>query len=128
MSQEKIEKLALDVCALNEERLTHDRASRKLKTREDNLRASLIKAMHDDGLQVIETEKVYVGVTQSQKPVILDWSKLEQWIRANNAVDMLQKRLTESAVNLRWDDGIQIPGVGVQTTDKVTTTIRNTND
>ena len=125
MSQEKIEEIALEVCALNEERLTHDRASRKLKVEEDNLRASLIKAMQDDNLTVIETAKVYVGVTQSQKPVIMDWSLLEVWIRENNAVDMLQKRLTESAVNLRWDEGIQVPGVGIQKTDKVTATIRN---
>ena len=125
MSQAQIELIALEVCRINEERLTHDRASRKLKVEEDNLRASLIKAMKDDNLSVIETTKVYVGVTQSQKPVIMDWSALEAWIRENNAVDMLQKRLTESAVNLRWDEGIQIPGVGIQTTDKVTTTIRN---
>lgn len=125
MSQEKIEKIALEVCAITEERLGHDRASKKLKTTEDNLKASLIKAMQDAGLKVIETPKVYIGVTQHQKPVIMDWSLLEVWIRENNAVDMLQKRLTESAVNLRWDEGIQVPGVGIQKTDKVTTTIRN---
>ncbi len=128
MSQEKIENIALKVCAINEERLTHDRASRQLKTEEDALRADLIKAMQEDNLTVIETAKVFVGVTQHQRPVILDWSALEAWIRENNAVDMLQKRLTESAVNLRWDDGIQVPGVGIQTTDKVTTKARNTND
>ncbi len=121
----KIERIALEVCVINEERLQHDRASRKLKTTEDNLRASLIQAMQEAGLTIIETDRVYAGVTQSQKPVILDWSKLEVWIRANNAVDVLQKRLMESAINLRWDDGVQVPGVGIQTTDKVTTKIRN---
>ncbi len=125
MSQERIEKIALEAWAIREERLTHDRASKKLKVTEDNLNASLIQAMKDAGLSVIETAKVYVGVSQHQKPIIMDWSLLEVWIRENNAVDMLQKRLTESAVNLRWDEGIQVPGVGIQTTDKVTTTIRN---
>ncbi len=125
MSQAQIELIALEVCRINEERLTHDRASRQLKVKEDSLRASLIKIMKDAGLTVIETAKVYAGVTQSQRPVILDWSELEVWIRANNAVDMLQKRLTDSAVKLRWDDGIQVPGVGIQTTDKVTIKARN---
>lgn len=125
MSQEKIEQIALEVCAITEERLTHDRASKKLKVTEDNLKASLIRAMQDDNLTVIETARVYVGVSQHQKPIIMNWAELEVWIRENNAVDMLQKRLTESAVNLRWDEGIQVPGVGIQTTDKVTTTIRN---
>jgi len=125
VSQAQIELIALEVCRINEERLTHDRASRQLKVKEDSLRASLIKIMKDAGLTVIETAKVYAGVTQSQRPVILDWSELEVWIRANNAVDMLQKRLTDSAVKLRWDDGIQVPGVGIQTTDKVTIKARN---
>ena len=125
MSQTKIEELALQVCTIEAERLEHDRASRKLKTQEDNLRASLIKAMHDRGLNTLETEAVYIGLTQNIRPVIMNWEELEQYIRANNAVDLLQKRLTESAVKLRWDDEIQVPGVGIQTVDKVTTKFRS---
>lgn len=123
MSQEQIERIALEVCGVQEERLSHDRASRKLKSREDALRADLISAMKADNLRVMETDKVSVDVNQHQRPVILDWSELEAWIREHNAVDMLQKRLTDSAVKLRWDEGIQVPGVGLQTTDKVTTKI-----
>ena len=128
VSQAKIEELALEVCATADQRLTHDRASKKLKIIEDNLKANLIKAMKDDGLRTIDTGKVFVDVFEHQRPVILDWSALEIFIRAHNAVDMLQKRLTESAVKLRWDDGVQVPGVGLQTTDKVTTKARISND
>lgn len=125
MSREKIEELALEISQIEEERLEHDRASRKLKTVEDNLRASLIKAMHDDNLTTLETDAIYIGVTQSVRPTIMSWEELEKFIREHNAVDLLQKRLTESAVKLRWDDGIQVPGVGIQTVDKVTVKQRN---
>lgn len=125
MSREKIEELALEISQIEEERLEHDRASRKLKTVEDNLRASLIKAMHDDNLTTLETDVIYIGVTQSVRPTIMSWEELEKFIREHNAVDLLQKRLTESAVKLRWDDGIQVPGVGIQTVDKVTVKQRN---
>jgi len=125
VSREKIEELALEISQIEEERLEHDRASRKLKTVEDNLRASLIKAMHDDNLTTLETDVIYIGVTQSVRPTIMSWEELEKFIREHNAVDLLQKRLTESAVKLRWDDGIQVPGVGIQTVDKVTVKQRN---
>lgn len=125
MSRAKIEELAREVCKIESERLEHDRASRKLKVTEDNLRASLIKEMQDDGLTTLETDDLYIGLTQSVRPTIMDWGKLEEFIREHNAVDLLQKRLTESAVKLRWDDGIQVPGVGIQTVDKVTAKQRN---
>jgi len=125
VSREKIEELALEISQIEEKRLEHDRASRKLKTVEDNLRASLIKAMHDDNLTTLETDVIYIGVTQSVRPTIMSWEELEKFIREHNAVDLLQKRLTESAVKLRWDDGIQVPGVGIQTVDKVTVKQRN---
>jgi len=45
------------------------------------------------------------------KPKVGDWHSLYDYIRSNNAFDLLHKRLTESAVRLRWDDKVQVPGV-----------------
>jgi hypothetical protein len=49
----------------------------------------------------------------------MDFGALEGYIREHGALDLLQRRLTESAVKLRWDDGIQIPGVGIETEQKL---------
>lgn len=45
-------------------------------------------------------------------PFVTDWAQTLDYIRERPAsIDLLQKRLTESAVKARWDSGITIPGV-----------------
>jgi hypothetical protein len=78
-----------------------------IKEAEEIEAAHIITAMNEFGV----TELNGVSVKTSIVPVITDWSKLETYIREYNAVDLLQKRLTPTAVRLRWEDGIAIPGV-----------------
>jgi len=42
---------------------------------------------------------------------VTDWSATLEYIKMTGSVDLLQKRLTESAVKARWDSGVDIPGV-----------------
>lgn len=44
-------------------------------------------------------------------PRVDSWEQALNYIRAEAAVDLLQRRLTESAVILRWENGVTIPGV-----------------
>lgn len=53
------------------------------------------------------------------KPAVGDWFKFYEYIRANNAFDLLHKRVTDSAVKLRWDDKVQIPGVEAVTDESL---------
>jgi len=50
--------------------------------------------------------------TSKAVPISQDWVKTLDFIKQTGSVDMLQKRLTESAVILRWDSGVDIPGIG----------------
>jgi hypothetical protein len=45
-----------------------------------------------------------------------------EYIKATGSVDLLQKRVTESAVKLRWDAGVSLPGVEKTTKDVITVT------
>lgn len=40
-----------------------------------------------------------------------DWPAISKFILETGAVDMLQKRLTESAVKARLDAGVDVPGI-----------------
>jgi hypothetical protein len=51
-------------------------------------------------------------VTSSEEPFIVNFEDLAEYIRENNAIDLLQKRLTPGAVKLRWKDGLTVPGIG----------------
>lgn len=54
------------------------------------------------------------------KPVAGNWKDIYSWITANDAFDILQKRLTETAVQARLDEGIEIPGIIQMPIDDVT--------
>jgi hypothetical protein len=106
--------------AVNEARLEADRVAKTFKDEETRAIAALQEAMAAAGLRDLAFESVRVTVTEKPKPYISDFSALEGYIREHGALDLLQKRLTESAVKLRWEDGVQIPGVGVMIEQKLT--------
>lgn len=101
--------------AYDEQRLALDRQSKALKKQVEDLSALIIAQMSLDGIANFEGARI----EEVQKPFISDFSQLEGYIIEHGALDLLQKRLTESAVKLRWEDGINIPGVGVSTETKL---------
>ena len=104
------------------ERLDLDHRSKRLKAEEDELKAQLILAMEKAGLPDLIIPEASASLREKRRPYIVDYSQLEAYIVENKATDLLQKRLTESAVKARWEDGIVIPGIGLLTETKITIT------
>jgi hypothetical protein len=96
-----------EVKTLRNNRLILERQAKMLSEQEKMLAARIIEDMRKFGVSELNG----VSVRHSIVPVITDWSALDSYIRENAAVDLLQKRLTPTAVRLRWEDGIEIPGV-----------------
>jgi hypothetical protein len=44
-------------------------------------------------------------------PSCVDWDKTLKYIKETGELDLLHKRLTETAVKARWDSGVEIPGI-----------------
>jgi len=101
-------------------RLAVEHEVRELKKREDDAYQKLQEAMTSSGYFTLSDGLITARIDTKQKPYIVDYGALEQYIVENKALDLLQKRLTESAVKLRWDDGIHIPGVGMSEEQKLT--------
>lgn len=101
-------------------RLQADREAKQLKAEEDDALQHLQERMATLGYFTLSDGITTANIVTKQKPYISDYGQLEQYIREYGALDLLQKRLTESAVKLRWDDGIQIPGVGLSEEQKLT--------
>lgn len=55
-------------------------------------------------------------------PLVTDWVEALDYIRSSGELDLLQKRLAESAVKARWDSGVDIPGISKDTKYVVTIT------
>jgi hypothetical protein len=117
---QQLNQLLVEAKAKETERKALDSQSRALRLEEDFLKAEILACMIKMGLRDLTANGVAAHVEEKQKPYIANFSELEGYIREHGALDLLQKRLTESAVRLRWEDGIQIPGVGVTTEQKLT--------
>lgn len=82
-----------------------------LEVIENKLKVQVVKAMIDAKASSHGAKKYGVNYKRKIKPVAGDWSKIYGWIAANDGFDILQKRLTDTAVQARWDDKIIIPGI-----------------
>ena len=94
------------------ERLALDRRSKELKKVEEDYKARILQAMGLLGLRTINGASGRVAsIRTTVEPVVSDWPVTLQYIRETGNLDLLHKRLTASAVKLRWADGLTIPGV-----------------
>jgi len=110
--------------SIKAERLSADRAARELKTLEDSFYAQLVLHCNENGGAGVDMGDVLVEYTATQEPVGEDWAAIHTYIVANDAMDLVHKRLTATAVKLRWDDHIEIPGIGRKTVEKVKVTFK----
>jgi hypothetical protein len=99
------------------ERLALDEQSKKLKVEEDNLLDLLTAAKVAPG----DYGPYHLAIKTKKVPRCTDWPNFHAYLKATGNFDMLHKRLTETAVMARLDNGEYVPGV--TTDDKVSYTI-----
>lgn len=94
-----------------ESRLAADRAAEKLKETEILLKDELIRHLTENQVTSIGGKLARVTMQKKVKAITQSWEKVYEYIKDTNSWDLLQKRLTESAVKARWEDGVKVPGV-----------------
>lgn len=97
--------------AVREERLAADRHAARLKEGETDLQKQILDAMGEGHVGSVGGTLCRVTRQGKQVPIAQDWGLLYKFIVANDACDLLQKRLHEAACKQRYEDGIHIPGV-----------------
>jgi hypothetical protein len=100
-----------EILSVRKQRLSLQREVDLLEQQEKKLTNELITAMVLAKIEITKDGEDEVTLVTSTEPVATEWPKLLDYIRENDALDMLQKRLTASAVKLRWADGQEIPGI-----------------
>ena len=93
------------------ERLEAARTVSILEEKEQAAKQAVITQMQEEKSTVFGASLGTVTLQTKVKPAAVDWVKVWQYIYDNDASDLMQRRLTEAAVKLRWEDGIEIPGV-----------------
>ena len=110
-SLDKLAMLADQYYLTREERLAKQREVDALQEKESAVKAELIAAISKADASGVAGKLVRVTVVTKPKPQVKDWDALYAYVRRRGAWDLLQRRLSETAVKERWEDGKSIPGV-----------------
>jgi hypothetical protein len=90
------------------ERLAADKVAQALASEEAALKQELINALNDNKLTVAGNNYVQFTLRRKTRYQAVDWEQVHQYIIENDAWDLMQKRLSDAAVEER---GAAIPGV-----------------
>ena len=92
-------------------RLAADKKVAEMKAEENQAKNALILSLGNNKVGAVGGAEVTVTLNTKIKPVANDWQKVWDWATEHEAGDLFQRRLSESAVKARWEDGIVIPGI-----------------
>lgn len=96
---------------IREQRLELDRESKEIQKKETELKDRIIAYMEEERAGTIGGMLATVKLKITPKPNAKDWGEIWEWVKANDAPDIYYRRLNESALTERRDQGVNVPGV-----------------
>lgn len=97
--------------ALRARRLEAEKVIKAFKSEELELRVIIKRLLDNASLEGGRGQVASTSIIHSTEPTPKDWPAIYAFIQENDAFDMLQRRLSASAVKDRWESGIVIPGI-----------------
>jgi len=88
-------------------------ARAKLEAEEDifrHLENDVLNALTDARLELASGSLATASITKTLVPTVKDWEKVEKYILKHKAFDLLQRRMSDKAWRLRYEDGEEVPG------------------
>lgn len=99
------------VHALRAKRIEMQKQVDEVKADEERMKREIIALLKDAAVEGATGGEANARITKRVVPTVKDWSKLYQYVRDNDAWDMLDKRCNAAAFRARLDDGVEVPGV-----------------
>lgn len=103
-----ITNLVAAYAAKRDERLAADKVAQALAADEFRLKTELINALNDNKLTVAGNQYIQFTLRRKTRYQATDWTQIQQYIVENDAWELLQHRLSETAITER---ATPIPGV-----------------
>lgn len=94
-----------------EARLAIEKQAEELKKREALLKDHLINELPKSQAGGIAGKVARVTITTKLIPQVKDWDSFRAYIKKTGSWDLIQKRVSDTAVKERWEAGKEIPGV-----------------
>lgn len=93
------------------ERLATTKKVEELQARETALKNHLIDNLPKSEATGVAGKAARVQIVVKQRLGVKNWEEVYAYIKKNNAFDMLQRRLSDTAVKDRLEAGKKVPGV-----------------
>lgn len=103
-------------------RLDHEKVVKQLKSKEETTKEEILTILRDSASPVMGGSTHQCTRMVTNEPTAEDWDEVYEYIHENKAWDLLHKRLSSAAIKERWDDGVEIPGVGAFPVEKLSLT------
>lgn len=109
--REVVEKAIVMWRELRTARLEADRQARVLKNDEDKLKSFLIEAFKQQKLEGMIIDGRSTGLSTKTQPSVADKEAFLAYIKETGQLDLLQFRLATGAVQERWNNEVEVPGI-----------------
>jgi len=96
---------------VRELRLAMEKEVEGVKARENEIRESIIADLSKSSDTGAAGLRYRAQIVMKSKPKIEDWAKLCAFIADQKRFELVQKRLSDKAVEEIWDAGYAVPGV-----------------
>ena len=100
-----------ELLSKRKQRLELQREADKLEQEEKALAEIIIQEMVSFGQEKMKVGDDVVYLKETTEPNPTSWPAILDYVKRTGAVDLLQKRLTASAVKARWEDGEIVDGI-----------------
>jgi hypothetical protein len=109
--REHVEELIKFWRARRAERLEAERQARVLKNEEDAAKSFLIECFKQQKLEGMIIDGRSTGLATKTQPSVADKEAFLAYIKETGQLDLLQFRLATGAVQERWNNDMEVPGV-----------------
>lgn len=96
---------------LRQKRLDAQKVVDAIQAEESALREHIINTLPKSETTGVAGKLARVTVITKVVPQVKDWDAFYKYVKKNDAFDLMQRRLTDKAVQDRWEAGKKIPGV-----------------
>lgn len=107
---------AMGACAdrlfqLREKRLEDQKKVDAIEAEEKALKEHIIQTLPKSEASGVAGKIARVTVITKAVPQVKDWDVFYKHVKKTGEFELLQRRLTDTAIRERWDAGKQVPGV-----------------
>lgn len=96
---------------LQQRRLALQKKVDALRKEEGALKAHFVQLCRKERVQAAQGKEGRASFKPSQKPVVKDYDEFYRHLASTGEFDLLQKRLSDTAVRERWEAEVAVPGV-----------------